>query len=126
MDVGGIVGKLESNSDKLGMLAGVATVEMAHGGGNIFAGISRTFTGLMQNPHVPNIQGLFGSLMAEDTIEGKNIRTAIFALIGGYFIKEVGLHPMLTRLGNLFEKLGVGMAEGTLAITALNFAGAFE
>ncbi len=125
MDIGNILGKLESNSDKLGLALGSLGMLNYYGGGNAVEGISSVAMGIIKNPHIPDFQGVIRSLTS-DVHEGNQLKTAIGAIIAGYLMKEVNIHPTLNRFGNFIEKAGIGVAEATALLTVLAFAGQFE
>jgi hypothetical protein len=125
MDVGGIVGKLESNADKLGMVVGSASLLSQLGSGDIFKGVQIMTSALMTNPHIPDFAALFGNLTGNASPESKLLMQGVGAAIVGYLMKEINIHPTVTRIGNFLTKAGIGLAEADLVFTGLEYAGQY-
>lgn len=129
LNIDSIVGKIESNADKLGLAVGAYgelnrfAKEWAAQGYPITDPISAALTiaqGLFENPHIPNLAHVKDSLLNS----AGTFKPAVMTAIAGYFLKEVDIMPKLTRLGNALMKAGMGAAEAAAVINVLTYSGA--
>ena len=129
LNIDSIVGKIESNADKLGLAVGAYgelnrfAKEWAAQGYPITDPISAALNivqALIDNPHLPNLAHVKDSLLNS----AGTFKPAVMAAIAGYFLKEVDVMPKLTRLGNALMKAGVGAAEAAAIINVITYSGA--
>lgn len=122
MDIGGIIGKIESNADKLGVLVGALSGLREHAWGkDVFQGINVMINGLINDPHIPDLSHVWYHL---NYPANKTFRTALGAAVLGYLLKEVDIDPKINRLGNALSKGGWGVLMGVLGVNVLIYSGA--
>jgi len=127
LNIDSIVGKIESNADKVGLGLG-AYMELnrfakewkQYGVTDPLSAAMKIIERLLSDPHIPNLEHLKQSLFSPTG----TFKPAATAAIIGYFLKEVDVMPQLTRLGNALMKAGVGAAEATTVIQLLVWSGA--
>jgi len=129
LNIDNIVGKIESNADKLGLAVGAYgelnrfAKEWAAQGYPITDPISAALNivqALIENPHLPNFAHVKDSLLNS----GGTFKPAVMAAVAGYFLKEVDIMPKLTRLGKALMEAGMGAAEAAAVINVLTYSGA--
>ena len=113
LNVKGIVNKLTSNADKLGLLYGYLLDPMSNGRG--LSGAPDFILDRITHWKVPKIESIINGLMWGPYKEG--LKTALMAYLAGEGLEAIGEG----KWGKVAKKAGVGVAKGVglAAITLL-------
>lgn len=122
LNIDTIVGKIEHNADKVGVLVGALSGLREHAWGqDVLAGFNIIINGLVTDPHIPDLAHVWQHI----TYRGNNtFKTAAGAAIIGYLLKELDLDPKLNRLGAALSKGGWGAVLGVVGLNVLVYSGA--
>ena len=96
MEIGNMPSKIEANADKLGLIVGTigelnrfGKEWAGYGGQGPFGAAMNIFQSLMQDPHIPDLNHVWQSLLNEKGV----FKPAVIAAIIGWFAKEVDIVP---------------------------------
>ena len=121
-DIQGIMGKLEGNADKLGLLLGyfgpMADLVKYNPGKDWIWCIINEHEQVIRNPSIPSWDTLKANF---DKFTRPMFTNGAMAWITGYILKEVGLGGDFNRIGNALAKAGEGIVKGS-AFSTLVFA----
>jgi hypothetical protein len=122
LNIDSIIGKIEHNADKAGMLVGALSGLKEHAWGqDVMAGFNTIINGLITDPHIPDLTHVWQHI----TYEGNNtFKTGAAAALIGYLLKELDLDPQLNRIGKLLSKGGWGAVLGVVGLNILVYSGA--
>jgi ABC-type glucose/galactose transport system permease subunit len=127
MELDNIMGKIEGNADKIGMILGAYgelnrySKEWAqYGIKDPMAAAMNIVQALMENPHMPNLKHVQMALFSDTGM----FKGSVIAVIAGWFMKEVDILPQLSKLGAALMKAGIGSAEAAAVINILTYSGA--
>lgn len=124
MDLGGIIGKIEGNADKLGAvlgaLGGLSEFGKDWGTGAIGAG-EEILKKLIEDPHIPDLGHVFYNMTYPTH---KTFQTSIAAIILGWILESVDIVPNVDRLGRAMSKAGMGALWTYAGVNILAYAGA--
>ena len=122
LNIDSIVGKIEGNADKVGMLVGALSGLKEHAWGqDVMAGFNTIINGLITDPQFPDLTNVLQHI----TYEGNNtFKTGAAAAVIGYLLKELDLDPQLNRIGKLLSKGGWGAVLGVVGLNVLVYSGA--
>jgi non-ribosomal peptide synthetase component F len=111
-------GSIERNADKIGMVVGA----LGALGTDPLNQAMATVQNLMAHPQFPDVQWVARNLTDTGHAQGKVFTSALMAVIGGWILKEIDIHPAIGRAGRFLFDAGIGAAEAAAVISALNSA----
>lgn len=124
MNLNNLTSKITKNADKLGMLVGAYGYLQESGAGaglNAFENAERLIQDLISQPHFPDLNNL-----VRDLTVGNTFKTAVKAALIGYVLKEINLHPQLTKIGKALTNGGIGAAKGAAIVTTIAYSSTFH
>lgn len=118
-----VTGNLEKvlTKDLTGQLMGVYFAEKALGddyGTDAFGMIDAQLHKAWTDPHFPNLNNVRHDLMSGSL--AKVFRPAITAFLAGLVGKELNVHPLLTKVARIAEKVGANVAISTAGVAIVN------
>lgn len=113
-----ILGTLQK--DKVGQIIGVVAAEYKKAqslGQDFFGLVNLQIKALFTDPHFPDINTVISELTTETSGAGKVFMPSVKLAIISWILKELNLHPQLTRYAKIGTKVGTNVAIGATALS---------